>query len=138
MQEATHTATLRPAQTTSLHMRAGANWVNGTRAVESPEPAAIAPIAKALDVDVHHVALSVAVSIGLPVKANGSDLAAMLPFSAHYLTAEQRDVILAVVKAMNPPAEWATEPPAPAPAPSPNPPAVAPEQRFPASSSAAS
>lgn len=73
----------------------------GVRIKEFPEPATIEAMAKALDVDVAVVVLAAARSIGLDVKRGAqSDLAAMLPYSANKLTADQRAAIVALVRAI--------------------------------------
>ncbi|WP_328439209.1 hypothetical protein [Nocardia puris] len=74
------------------------------RIKEFPEPATIRAMADALEVDVTSVVLATAASIGLPVTRRQSELAAMLPGNADDLTAEQRDAVLAVIRAMAPPA----------------------------------
>lgn len=73
----------------------------GTRINEFPEPATLQAIADALQVDIATVVLAAARSIGLKVRRRSeSDLAAMLPASAARLTGEQRDAILALVRAI--------------------------------------
>lgn len=82
---------------------------SGVRVSEFPEPGTLQAIADALEVDVTSVVLGVAVTIGLPVRRRGSELAAMLPASASNLTVEQRDAVLAVVRAMTPKESNATQ-----------------------------
>lgn len=72
----------------------------GIRIKEFPEPATIQSIAHALEVDITLVVLAVAASIGFAVKQRDSALAAMLPPGADRLTDDQRDVVLAVVRAL--------------------------------------
>lgn len=73
----------------------------GVRIKEFPEPATIEAMAKALDVDVAVVVLAAARSIGLDVKRGAqSDLAAMLPYSANKLSADQRVAIAALVRSI--------------------------------------
>ncbi|WP_043778173.1 helix-turn-helix transcriptional regulator [Rhodococcus sp. JVH1] len=74
----------------------------GVRIKEFPEPTTIQAIADALEVDVTLVVLSVARSIGFAVRTQDSSLAAMLPPGADELNEEQRDAVLAVVRAMAP------------------------------------
>jgi hypothetical protein len=74
----------------------------GVRIKEFPEPATIQAMADALEVDVASVVLAAAASIGLPVERRQSELAAMLPSNADDLTEEQRDAVLAVIRAMTP------------------------------------
>lgn len=74
----------------------------GVRIKEFPEPATIQAMADALEVDVASVVLAAAASIGLPVERRQSELAAMLPSTADALTEEQRDAVLAVIRAMTP------------------------------------
>jgi hypothetical protein len=74
----------------------------GVRIKEFPEPTTIQAIADALEVDVTLVVLSVARSIGFEVRTQDSSLAAMLPPGADELNEEQRDAVLAVVRAMAP------------------------------------
>lgn len=74
----------------------------GVRIKEFPEPATIQAIADALEVDVTLVVLGVARSIGFAVRTQDSSLAAMLPPGADQLNDEQRDAVLAVVRAMAP------------------------------------
>lgn len=72
------------------------------RVKEFPEPATLEAMAAALEVDVALIVLATARSIGLPVESGAqSDLARMLPSSARHLTVEQRDAVLAVVRAMS-------------------------------------
>lgn len=59
-------------------------------------------MADALEVDVAAVLLATAKSLGLDVQRRQSELAAMLPSTADQLTSEQRDAVLAVVRAMTP------------------------------------
>lgn len=77
----------------------------GVRLREFPEPSTLAGMADALEVDVSAVLLATAKSLGLDVRRHQSELATMLPSSAGELTPDQRDAVLAVVKAMNPPQE---------------------------------
>lgn len=72
----------------------------GVRIKEFPEPGTVQSIADALEVDITLVVLAVARSIGLAVRQRDSSLAAMLPPGAERLTIEQRDVVLAVVRAL--------------------------------------
>jgi len=74
----------------------------GVRIKEFPEPATIQAIADALEVDVTLVVLGVARSIGFAVRTQDSSLAAMLPPGADLLNDEQRNAVLAVVRAMAP------------------------------------
>lgn len=74
----------------------------GVRIKEFPEPATIQAIADALEVDVTLIVLGVARSIGFAVRTQDSSLAAMLPPGADQLNDEQRDAVLAVVRAMAP------------------------------------
>lgn len=75
----------------------------GVRIKEFPEPSTIQSIADALEVDVTLVVLAVAKSIGLAIRQRNSSLAAMLPPGADQLTEQQRDAVLAVVRAMSTP-----------------------------------
>lgn len=73
----------------------------GVRLHEFPEPATLAAISAALGVNVSHVLLATARTIGLPVEIDGtSDLARMMPYSARKLTVDQRNAILAVVRSI--------------------------------------
>ncbi len=74
---------------------------NADRLKEFPEPRTITAIAQALDVDVTTVVLALAKSIGLDVRPSpaASDL---LPPEADLLSAEQREAIRILIKAMVP------------------------------------
>lgn len=75
---------------------------SGTRVKEFSEPPTIRAMARALDVDEALVVLAMAKSIGLDVEVGGaqSELARMLPGSTRALTAEQRNAIVGMVRAM--------------------------------------
>lgn len=81
----------------------------GVRLKEFPEPTTVAAMADALEVDVAAVLLATAKSLGLDVQRRQSELAAMLPSTAERLTPEQRDAVLAVVRAMTPTQETRNE-----------------------------
>ncbi|MGW8593190.1 hypothetical protein ACWGLC_15985 [Dietzia sp. NPDC055877] len=81
----------------------------GVRLREFPEPTTMAAMADALEVDVAAVLLATAKSLGLDVQRRQSELAAMLPSTADQLTSEQRDAVLAVVRAMTPTKEQKNE-----------------------------
>lgn len=71
------------------------------RMKEFPEPATLAAIAAALEVDVALVVLATAESIGLSVDMGmSSELALMLPASAKRLTIDQRNALLALVRSI--------------------------------------
>lgn len=74
----------------------------GVRLKEFPEPTTVSAMADALEVDVAAVLLATAKSLGLDVQRRQSELAAMLPSAADQLTPDQRDAVLAVVRAMTP------------------------------------
>ena len=75
---------------------------SGSRVKEFSEPATLRAMARALDVDEALVVLAMAKSIGLDVEVGGaqSALARMLPGSTRDLTAEQRNAIVGMVRAM--------------------------------------
>ncbi|MFH5231931.1 hypothetical protein [Antrihabitans spumae] len=73
---------------------------SGVRIAEFPEPATLQAIADAIEVDIAAVVLAAARSIGLDVRQQRSELATMLPVNSDLLTAQQRDAVVAVVRAI--------------------------------------
>ncbi|MBU8834145.1 hypothetical protein [Mycolicibacterium goodii] len=72
---------------------------SNVRITEFPEPATIEAIAAALNLNVSHVLLATARSIGMAVESDGSsDLARMLPRSAQKLTIDQRNALLTLIR----------------------------------------
>lgn len=72
----------------------------GVRIKEFPEPATLAAMADALDIDVSVVVLAAAKSTGLDVRNDLSLLAQQLPASAARLEPDARNAIVALVRAI--------------------------------------
>lgn len=99
-----------------------------TRVNEFPEPKTLQLIADTIDVSVDRVILATAVTLGVDIPDHRSTFATLLPPNADQLTDEQRDAVLAVIRAMRPSQSRPAQPPpvtphaVPEPAPPPNPP----------------
>jgi len=83
-----------------------------TRVNEFPEPRTLELIADTIGVGVDRVILATAVTLGVDIPSQRSTFATMLPPNADELTEEQRDAVIAVIRAMRPPASTEVEDPA--------------------------
>ncbi|AKC38406.1 TPA_asm: immunity repressor [Mycobacterium phage McProf] len=73
---------------------------NGIKVKEFPEPASIEGMARALNVKLDVILLSIARSVGLPVEEDVSRLAAMLPPGAEKLGDAQLGLMLSLLREM--------------------------------------
>jgi transcriptional regulator with XRE-family HTH domain len=73
-----------------------------TRVNEFPEPRTLQLIADTIGVGVDRVILATAVTLGVDIPTQRSTFATLLPPNADDLTEEQRDAVIAVIRAMQP------------------------------------
>lgn len=84
------------------HALSRARWQQlrtGARMTEFPEPATLALIAEALEVEITTVVLAAAQTLGLDARRRGPDLAHLLPAGTDRLSVPMRDALLAVIRA---------------------------------------
>lgn len=75
-------------------------YQKGNRLKRLPDASSLLAIANALDVDVTTVVLAAARSAGLPVRAQGTRLAQMLPAGTELLSADECDAIVTVARVL--------------------------------------
>lgn len=73
-----------------------------TRVNKFPEPRTLELIADTIGVGVDRVILATAVTLGVKIPSDRSTFATLLPPNADELTQEQRDAVIAVIRAMRP------------------------------------